>query len=78
MIFIRKLVVFETHIGEANNINQISYSTNIGLGFNYNISKSFNFNFEPTFKYQLNAFSNDSGNFKPYIIGVYTGFSFKF
>jgi len=68
----------ETHIGEANNLNKMSYSTNIGLGFNYNISKSFNFNFEPTFKYQLNAFSNDSGNFKPYILGVYTGFSFKF
>lgn len=68
----------ETHIGEANNLNKMSYSTNIGLGFNYNISKAFNFNFEPTFKYQLNAFSNDSGNFKPYILGVYTGFSFKF
>ena len=68
----------ETHIGEANNLNKISYSTNVGLGFNYAISKTFNFNFEPTFKYQLNAFSNDSGNFKPYILGVYTGFSFKF
>jgi len=68
----------ETHIGGANNLNKMSYSTNIGLGFNYNISKAFNFNFEPTFKYQLNAFSNDSGNFKPYILGVYTGFSFKF
>jgi hypothetical protein len=68
----------ETHVGEANNLNKMSYSTNVGLGFNYNISKAFNFNFEPTFKYQLNAFSNDSGNFKPYILGVYTGFSFKF
>jgi len=68
----------ETYIGEANNLNKMSYSTNIGLGFNYSISKTFNFNFEPTFKYQLNAFSNDSGNFKPYILGVYTGFSFKF
>mgnify|MGYP000719411390 CR=1 FL=1 len=68
----------ETHIGEANNLSKMSYSTNVGLGFNYNISKAFNFNFEPTFKYQLNAFSNDSGNFKPYILGVYTGFSFKF
>jgi len=68
----------ETHIGEANNLNKISYSTNVGLGFNYEISKAFNFSFEPMFKYQLNAFSNDSGNFKPYILGVYTGLSFKF
>jgi len=68
----------ESHIGEANNLNKISYSTNVGIGFNYKISKAFNFNFEPMFKYQLNAFSNDSGSFKPYILGVYTGFSFKF
>jgi len=67
-----------TFIGEANNLNKMSYSTNIGLGFNYKIAKSFNFNFEPMFKYQLNTFSNDSGNFKPYILGVYSGFSFKF
>jgi len=67
-----------TFIGEANNLNKMSYSTNFGFGFNYKIAKAFNFNFEPMFKYQLNAFSNDSGNFKPYILGVYSGFSYKF
>lgn len=66
------------YLGEASNLNKISYSGNIGFGFNYKISKAFNFNFEPMFKYQLNAFSNDSGNFRPYILGVYSGFSFKF
>jgi len=66
------------YIGEANNLNKVSYSTNIGFGFNYKISNAFNFNFEPMFKYQLNAFSKDSGNFRPYILGVYSGFSFKF
>ncbi|CDF81171.1 conserved hypothetical protein containing outer membrane protein beta-barrel domain [Formosa agariphila KMM 3901] len=65
-------------IGEATNINDFSFSTNFGIGFDYNFSKRFNFNLEPTFKYQLNAYNNTSGNFKPYIIGVYTGFSFKF
>ncbi|MFB9051937.1 hypothetical protein ACFFVB_02485 [Formosa undariae] len=68
----------KTFIGEATNINDISFSTNFGIGFDYNFSKRFNFNLEPTFKYQLNAFNNTSGNFKPYIIGVYTGFSYKF
>lgn len=67
-----------TFIGEANNVNKVSYSANFGLGLNYNMSKNFNFNFEPIFKYQLNTFSNTSGDFKPYFIGVYTGFSFKF
>ena len=67
-----------TLIGEATNINDISFSTNFGIGFDYNFSKRFNFNLEPTFKYQLNAYNNVYGNFKPYIIGVYTGFSYKF
>ncbi|HMC00920.1 MAG TPA: hypothetical protein VKN14_07790 [Flavobacteriaceae bacterium] len=65
-------------IGEANNVNSVSYSANFGLGLNYNFSKSFDFNLEPIFKYQINTFSNTSGSFKPYFIGFYTGFSFKF
>jgi hypothetical protein len=65
-------------LGAANNLNSVSFSTNIGIGFNYSISKKFNLNFEPTFKYQLNSFSENSGGFKPYIIGIYSGFSFKF
>lgn len=65
-------------LGEANNLNSVSFSTNIGVGFNYKISKSFNFNLEPVFKYQLNSFSENSGGFKPYTLGIYSGFSFKF
>lgn len=67
-----------TYLGKANNLNDVSFSTNIGLGFNYKISKAFNLNFEPMFKYQLNSFSKDAGNFRPYILGVYSGLSFKF
>ena len=66
------------NIGEATNINNVSFSTNIGIGLNYKFSKSFIYNLEPTFKYQINGFSNTTGNFNPYIIGVYTGFSYKF
>jgi hypothetical protein len=69
---------YTTYIGEANNINNVSFSTNLGVGMNYSFSEKFKFNFEPTFKYQLNAYSNTSGDFRPYIIGVYTGFSYKF
>ena len=67
-----------TLIGEANNINKVSYSANLGLGLNYKISKQLDLNLEPLFKYQINTFSNTSGNFKPYFIGVYTGFAIKF
>jgi len=68
----------KTYIGEANNITNVSFSTNIGLGLNYKFTEKLKFNLEPTFKYQLNAFKETSGDFKPYIIGIYTGFSFKF
>ncbi|MCX7551379.1 outer membrane beta-barrel protein [Xanthomarina sp. F2636L] len=67
-----------TYIGEANNIKSMSFSTNFGVGLDYKFTEKFKFNLEPTFKYQLNAFENTSGNFNPYIIGVYTGFSYKF
>ncbi|TYB78805.1 hypothetical protein [Bizionia myxarmorum] len=69
---------YKTYIGEANNVNGVSFSTNLGIGMNYKFTDKFLFNLEPTFKYQLNGFDNTSGNFKPYIIGVYTGFSYKF
>ena len=67
-----------TLIGEANNINNTSFSANLGLGLDYSLSKQWNINLEPQFKYQINTFNNTSGNFRPFFIGVYTGLSFKF
>lgn len=66
-----------TNIGEANNINDVNFSTNIGLGMNYSFTQNLLLNVEPMFKYQLNAFSNSNG-FNPYSLGIYTGFSFRF
>ena len=67
-----------TFLGEANNINKVSYSANFGLGLNYQVSKKIDLNLEPMFKYQINTFKNTSGNFTPFFIGVYTGFAIKF
>ena len=69
---------FTTEIGEANNLNNMNFSTNVGIGVDYKISNKVLINIEPVFKYQLNTFSNDTGNFRPYSVGVYTGLSFKF
>jgi hypothetical protein len=69
---------FEFDLGEANNLNQVHFSSNVGIGFNYSFWKSFQANFEPMFKYQLNTFSNEAGNFKPYFIGLYSGISYRF
>ncbi len=65
-------------LGQAKNLNQVHFSTNAGLGFKYQILKSFQINLEPMIKYQLNTFSNDSGDFKPLFIGLYSGISYGF
>jgi len=65
-------------LGEAKNLNQVHFSTNVGLGFKYQITKSFQINMEPMVKYQLNTFSNNSGDFKPLFIGLYSGISYGF
>ena len=67
-----------TATGKANNLNQISFSTNIGLGLDYNLSDKFKLNFEPMLKYQLNTFNSVSPGTQPYYFGIYSGFSFKF
>jgi hypothetical protein len=69
---------FETPIGKASNLNDVSFSGNIGLGVDYKISDQFEINLEPIFKYQFNAFNDNADNFKPYYFGVYTGVSIKF
>lgn len=68
----------ETLLGKANNINDVSYSANFGVGLDYEISKTLSLNFEPTFKYQISTFTNTSGDFQPYIIAVSSGLKFKF
>ncbi|WP_419213284.1 hypothetical protein ACNR9Q_03825 [Maribacter sp. X9] len=67
-----------TEIGEANNINELNFSANMGLGLNYKFSRKIRFNVEPIFKYQLNTFSDINGTFRPYSIGIYSGLNFKF
>ncbi|NBL65392.1 outer membrane beta-barrel protein [Flavobacterium sp. NST-5] len=67
-----------TSLGQATNLNDVSFSSNIGLGFNYSFWKNFQINLEPRFKYQFNTFNANDGGFKPYFIGIYTGLSYQF
>ncbi|GMN10119.1 hypothetical protein MTsPCn9_14660 [Croceitalea sp. MTPC9] len=67
-----------TQIGEANNVNSINFSTNVGVGFSYDFSPKVQINLEPVFKYQLNTFSDTAGSFNPYSVGVYSGVRFNF
>ncbi|MEM7380642.1 MAG: outer membrane beta-barrel protein [Bacteroidota bacterium] len=67
-----------TEMGEANNINSLNFSTNIGFGLNYQVSPKMQVNVEPMFKYQMNTFSDSAGNFQPFTVGVYSGVNLKF
>ena len=67
-----------TEIGEANNVNNVNFSTNIGFGVNYKFSPKIQLNIEPVFKYQLNTFSDIAGDFRPFSLGVYSGLNFRF
>jgi hypothetical protein len=65
-------------LGEATNLNEIHFSTNLGLGFKYQLVKAFQINFEPMLKYQLNTYSKDYGDYKPVFIGLYSGIIYNF
>lgn len=67
-----------TEMGDANNVNNLNFSANFGLGVNYKFSPNIQLNLEPVFKYQLNTFSQTNGTFNPYTLGIYSGLSFKF
>ena len=69
---------FSAKIGEANNLNKVHFSGNVGLGIKYAFLRKLEARIEPIFKYQMNTFSNDAGNFKPFVFGVYTGFNYAF
>jgi len=67
-----------TDLGDANNLNSFNFSGNVGVDLDYKISKSWYLNVAPMFKYQLNTYSGDSGNFRPYYFGLYSGLNYKF
>ncbi|MEO1009808.1 MAG: hypothetical protein AAFX53_00790 [Bacteroidota bacterium] len=67
-----------TEVGEANNVNSLNFSTNVGFGLNYKFTPKLQFNVEPIFKYQLNTFSETAGDFQPFTIGVYSGLNLRF
>ncbi len=66
-------------VGKADNLNNVSFSANLGLGMDYKLSETFKLNLEPMFKYQIKTFDTPSvENVQPYFFGVYTGFSYEF
>jgi len=65
-------------LGSLNNLNDFSFSTNIGLGLNYALFEGFNLQLEPTFKYQLGTYNDASVAFSPYQLVLLSGLQFQF
>ncbi len=66
-------------VGHTEGINLHNLSSQLGLGMEYNLSSKISFNFEPVFRYYMTPISTLSGSFyKPYSLGVWSGFFFKF
>lgn len=68
----------QSNLGSANGVNDVSFTTNVGVGLDYKMTDKLKLNIEPSLKYQLNAFDQSVGDFKPYFIGLYTGVSYRF
>ncbi len=65
-------------LGGLNNLSELSFSTNLGLGLRYKVFNGFNLQFEPTFKYQLGTFKDASVDFTPYQLVLLSGLQFQF
>ncbi|TCI92090.1 outer membrane beta-barrel protein [Tenacibaculum sp. M341] len=69
---------FTAVLGEANNLNNVNFSGNIGVDFNIKLSEKLDFNINPMFKAHLNTFSKEAEGFKPYNVGLYSGLRYRF
>lgn len=64
-------------IGEANNVNDLSFSGNAGVKFQYQLSDKISINLEPNMRYLMNSVENVASKNQT-ILGVNTGLSINF
>ena len=64
--------------GKASNLNNINFSANLGVDFNYLINKNWSLNLNPMLKVQLNTFNENGSNFSPFFVGMYSGITYEF
>jgi hypothetical protein len=65
-------------LGEDRNFNDFNQSANFGLGFGYDFTNQLGAFIEPSFKYQLSTLRNNVADFRPYIIGIQSGVTYRF
>jgi hypothetical protein len=66
-------------VGETQGLNNITFSSSLGMGMEYNFSDKLSLNLEPTFRYYFNPFGSITGiNIHPVSFGIFSGFSYRF
>ncbi|MBF4986438.1 outer membrane beta-barrel protein, partial [Nonlabens mediterrranea] len=65
-------------LGEDDNFNSFNQSANFGLGIDYLFTDQLGITVEPMFKYQLNALKENTADFKPFNVGIYSGITYRF
>jgi len=67
---------FSYSAGEANNLNSVNYTLNLGSNMEYHFDKKWYFDISPMVKFQTNTFNTQDNT--PYYFGIYTGINYKF
>jgi hypothetical protein len=66
-------------IGETKGLNLLTLSSSLGMGMEYSFTRNLSMNLEPTFRYYLNPFNQNTGyKIHPYSIGIFSGISYRF
>ncbi len=66
-------------VGDTQDLNNLTFSSLIGMGMEYSISGSLSLNLEPTLRYYLNPFSEIPGiRVHPYSFGIFSGLTYRF
>lgn len=65
---------YTQELGEANNLNNVTFSANAGLKFDLNLTDNVKLNVEPNFRYLVNPVNNIE-KYNPYTVGVNAGIS---
>jgi hypothetical protein len=66
-------------IGNTDDLNNITFSSSLGMGMEYSVSGNLSLNLEPTFRYYLNPFSHLPGmKVHPYSFGIFSGLTYRF
>lgn len=66
-------------IGKTQGLNELLFSSSLGMGMEYSLGRNLSVNLEPTFRYFLNPLNSlGISSTHPYTFGIFSGLSYKF